>query len=68
MEEIKKDFWKTAFGFNRSQSIIQRIREIFVTALIISVILFLVVSILQGLFEHQPTWEDYCEDSPSFCE
>jgi hypothetical protein len=68
-EELKnRDFWKSAWGLDRTQSAGQRIREFCVTALFASVILFLVVSILQGLFEHQPTWEDYCEDSPSFCE
>ena len=68
MEEIKRDFWKTAFGFNKSQSIGQRIREFCVTAIFVSVALFFVIALLQGLFEEKYTWEEFCEESPSSCE
>ncbi len=68
MEEIKKDFWKTAFGFNKSQSIGQRIKEFCVTAVVIAVALIFVVSFLQGLFADNYSWDEYCEENPSSCE
>ena len=68
IEDIKKDFWKTAFGFNKSQSIGQRIKEFCVTAIFISVALIWVVAVLQDLFEDKTTWEEFCEESPSLCE
>ena len=68
IEDIKKDFWKTAFGFNKSQSIGQRIKEICVTAIFISVALIFVIALLQDLFEDKYTWEEFCKESPSSCE
>ena len=67
-EDIKKDFWKTAFGFNKTQSIPKRISEVVVTASFIAIAIILLVSILQGLFADNLSWEEYCEDSPSLCE
>ena len=68
IEDIKKDFWKTAFGFNKSQSIGQRIKEFCVTAIFISVALIIVIALLQDLFEDKYTWEEFCKESPSSCE
>ena len=68
IEDIKKDFWKTAFGFNKSQSIGQRIKEFCVTAIFISVALIFVIALLQDLFEVKYTWEEFCKESPSSCE
>ena len=67
MKDLKKDFWKTAFGFNRTQSIPKRISEFVVTASFIAIAIILLVSILQGLFADNLSWEEYCEDSPSLC-
>ena len=63
-----RDFWKSAWGLDKTQSIGQRVKEFCVTAMITSVILIFVIALLQGLFEDKYTWEEFCEESPSSCE